>query len=271
MILYAAMAEVSVVQMFVAGIIPGIVGGLGLMGLCYYYARKYNFPVEQAFQLKRLGTALVEGAWALIMPVVILGGIFGGFVTATEGAAIAVLTALFIAAVIYRDLTFRSAYQACVDSAIQTAVVMLLVAASALIGVYLTESQLPQNLARSLISLTTDPYAILLILNIFFLIIGMFLHSAAAIILTVPIVMPLINQVGIDPIHFGLVLTLNLAIGQQTPPVASVLIAACSIAKTDIWETTKANVGFIGVLVAVLLLCTYVPWFSLTLIELFYK
>jgi TRAP-type C4-dicarboxylate transport system permease large subunit len=98
----------------------------------------------------------------------------------------------------------------------------------------------------------------------------MFLHSAAAIILTVPIVMPLVHQVGIDPIHFGLVLTLNLAIGQQTPPVASVLIAACSIAKSDIWETTKHNLGFIGVLTAVLLLCTYVPWFSLVLIRVFY-
>jgi tripartite ATP-independent transporter DctM subunit len=271
MILYAAMAEVSVVQMFVAGIIPGVVGGFGLMALCYYYARKYNFPVEQAFELRRLGKALVEGAWALIMPVVILGGIFGGFVTATEGAAIAVLTAFFIAAIIYRDLTFRAAYQACVDSAIQTAVVMLLVAASALIGVYLTESQLPQNLARNMVALTTNPYVVLLMLNVFFLILGMFLHSAAAIILTVPIVMPLVSQVGIDPIHFGLVLTLNLAIGQQTPPVASVLIAACSIAKTDIWKTTKANIGFIGVLLAVLMLCSYVPWFSLALIELFYK
>jgi C4-dicarboxylate transporter DctM subunit len=271
MILYAAMAEVSVVQMFIAGILPGIVGGLGLMGLSYYYARKYNFPVEQTFQLGRLGRAFKEAFWALFLPVIILGGIFGGFVTATEGAAIAVLAALFIAAVIYRDLSWDSLYRACVDSAIQTAVVMLLVAASALIGVYLTESQLPQDLARSLISLTTNQYAILLILNIFFLIIGMFLHSAAAIILTVPIVMPLVTQVGIDPIHFGLVLTLNLAIGQQTPPVASVLIAACSIAKTDIWETTKSNFGFIGVLLTVLLLCTYVPWFSLVLIEFFYR
>jgi C4-dicarboxylate transporter, DctM subunit len=271
MILYAAMAEVSVVQMFVAGIIPGVVGGLGLFALCYYYARKYNFPVEQVFQWSRLWTTFKAAGWALLMPFVILGGIFGGFVTATEGAAIAVLAALFIATVIYRDLTWRSVYQACVDSAIQTSVVMLLVAASALIGVYLTESQLPQDLARSLVALTTNQYLILLILNVFFLIIGMFLHSAAAIILTVPIVMPLISQVGIDPVHFGLVLTLNLAIGQQTPPVASVLIAACSIAKTDIWETTKANFGFIGVLLTVLLLCTYVPWFSLALIEFFYR
>lgn len=270
MILYAAMAQESAVKIFVAGIIPGVIGGLGLMALCYYYAWKYNFPVEQRFALDKLGKAFREGLWALVMPVVILGGIFGGFVTATEGAALAVLVALFIGVVVYRDLDFKSFYQACVDSAIQTAVVMLLVAASALVGVFLTESQLPQKLAGSIVSITTNPYMVLLILNVFFLIIGMFLHSAAAIILTVPIVLPLIHQVGIDPIHFGLVLTLNLAIGQQTPPVASVLIASCSIAKSDIWATTKANLGFISVLTLVLLLCTYVPWLSLVLIKMFY-
>jgi len=270
MILYAAMAQESAVKLFVAGIIPGVLGGLGLMALCYYYAWKYNFPAEQRFALERLGKALREAVWALAMPVIILGGIFGGFVTATEGAALAVLVALLIGVVVYRDLDFKSFYQACIDAAIQTAVVMLLVAASALVGVFLTESQLPQKLAASIVDITTNPYFVLLILNVFFLIIGMFLHSAAAIILTVPIVMPLIHQVGIDPIHFGLVLTLNLAIGQQTPPVASVLIAACSIAKSDIWATTKANLGFIGVLVGVLLLCTYVPWLSLVLIRVFY-
>ncbi len=270
MILYAAMAEESVVKMFVAGFIPGALGGLALMGMSYYYARKYNFPVEQRFALNRLIQATKEAAWALSLPIIILGGIFGGFVTATEGAAVAVLAALFISLVIYRDLNMKSLYRALVDSALQTAVVMLLVAASALIGVFLTESQLPQGLAKSIVNMTSNPYMVLLLLNIFFLILGMFLHSAAAIILTVPIVMPLVHQVGIDPVHFGLVLTLNLAIGQQTPPVASVLIAACSVAKSDIWATTKANLGFIGVLVGVLLLCTYVPWFSLVLIRIFY-
>jgi TRAP-type C4-dicarboxylate transport system permease large subunit len=147
---------------------------------------------------------------------------------------------------------------------------MLLVASSALIGTFLTEAQLPQALAHSITSITTNPYLILLLLNVFFLILGMFLHSAAAIILTVPIVMPMINAVHIDPIHFGLVLTLNLAIGQQTPPVASVLIASCAIAKTDIWQTTKVNLPFIAALVVVLLLCTYVPWISLALVHVFY-
>ena len=122
-----------------------------------------------------------------------------------------------------------------------------------------------------MVSLTTNPYVVLLLLNIFFLILGMFLHSAAAIILTVPIVMPLVNQVGIDPIHFGLVLTLNLAIGQQTPPVASVLIAACSIAKSDMWKTTVVNLPFIGVLLILLMMCTYVPAIPMFLVEYFYR
>lgn len=270
MILYAAMAQESAVKIFVAGIIPGVLGGLGLMAMSYYYARKYDFPVEQRFDLCIVAKAAREAIWALVMPLIILGSIFGGLVTATEGAALAVISALFIGVVIYRDLSFRALYQACVDSAIQTAVVMLLVAASALVGIYLTESQLPQKLATSILSITTNPYLVLLLLNVFFLAIGMFLHSAAAIILTVPIVLPLIQQVHIDPVHFGLVLTLNLAIGQQTPPVASVLIASCSIARSDIWQTTKANLGFVGVLVGVLLLCTYVPWLSLVLIRLFY-
>ncbi len=270
MILYAAMAQESAVKLFVAGIVPGAIGGLALMALCYYYARKYDFPVELRFDLCRVAQAAREAAWALVMPVVILGGIFGGFVTATEGAALAVLAALGIGVFAYRDLDLKSLYQACIDSAIQTAVVMLLVAASALVGVFLTETQLPQKLAASIVTITTNPYFVLLLLNVFFLLIGMFLHSAAAIILTVPIVMPLVHQVGIDPIHFGLVLTLNLAIGQQTPPVASVLIASCSIAKSDIWATTKANLGFITVLIGVLILCSYVPWLSLALIRLFY-
>jgi len=271
MILYAVMAQTSVVKMFVAGILPGIVGAVGLAVAAYVQAVRYGFPVEEKFQLARVWKTLKEASWAFLLPVIILGGIFGGFVTATEGAGLAVAAALFISIVIYRELDLPALRKACIDGAVQTAVVMLLVAASALIGTFLTEAKLPQALAHSITSLTTDPYLILLLLNVFFLILGMFLHSAAAIILTVPIVMPMINAVHIDPIHFGLVLTLNLAIGQQTPPVASVLIASCAIAKSDIWQTTKVNLPFIAALLLVLLLCTYVPFISLALVHLFYS
>jgi TRAP-type C4-dicarboxylate transport system permease large subunit len=148
---------------------------------------------------------------------------------------------------------------------------MLLIAASALLGVYLTEQQIPQSLAQSMMEFTNNEYAVLAILNVFFLLIGLFLHSAAAIILVVPVVMPLVVAAGIDPVQFGIIVTLNLAIGQQTPPVASVLIATCAIAKADIWKVTKVNVWFIGVLLFVLLLVTYVPPVSLVLVDYFYR
>jgi C4-dicarboxylate transporter, DctM subunit len=271
MILYAVMADASVVQIFVAGIVPGILGGVGMMALAYWYARRYNYPVEEVFSWSKVRSTFKDAAWAFLLPVIILGGIFGGIVTATEGAALAVLAALFIGGVIYRELNWKHLYSAMMEGAIQTATVMLLVAASALLGVYLTEQQMPQQLAQWISGITSDRYAVLGLLNVFFLIIGLFLHSAAAIILVVPIVLPLVKAVGIDPVHFGLIVTLNLGIGQQTPPVASVLMASCSIAKADMWKVTRVNLPFIGVLVAVLLLVTYVPAVPMFLVDVFYR
>ena len=271
MILYAVMADASVVQLFVAGIVPGILCGGGMMVMCYWFAKKRNYPVEEVFEWAKVKRTFREAAWAFALPMIILGGIFGGVVTATEGAALAVLAALFIGGVIYRELDWKHLYNSMIEGANQTATVMLLVAASALLGVYLTEQQIPQQLATWLSSITSNRYAVLGILNVFFLVIGLFLHSAAAIILVVPIVMPLVKAVGIDPVHFGLIVTLNLGIGQQTPPVAGVLMAACSIAKADMWEVTKVNLPFIGLLVATLMLVTYVPAVPLFLVDVFYK
>ncbi|MDH5207550.1 MAG: TRAP transporter large permease [Burkholderiaceae bacterium] len=271
MILYAVMAETSVVQLFVAGIVPGLIGGFGLMGMAYYFARRYNLPREERFSWARVAKTGREALWAFLLPIIILGGIFGGVVTATEGAALAVLAALFVGLVIYRELNLRELRKAILEGGVQTAVVMLLVATSSLLGTYLTEVQAPQELARAVSDFTKDPVAVLLLLNVLFLFLGMFLHSAAAIILVVPVVMPLVKAVGIDPVHFGLIVTINLGIGQQTPPVASVLMVASSIAKESVWAVTRTNVYFIGVLVAVLLLVTYVPVTGLGLVNLFYR
>jgi tripartite ATP-independent transporter DctM subunit len=257
-------------QLFVAGVVPGLLGAAGLMGVAYIFARRYNLPTEEAFDLPRLRATFMAALPAFALPVIILGGIFGGFVTATEAAGLAVIAAILVS-LWYREIDIAHLKRAMLDGGIQTAVVMLLVAASVLMGGFLTRAQIPQQLAEGILSVTAEQWMILLILNFFFLVIGFFLHSAAAIILVVPIVIPLINQVGIDPVHFGLVVTLNLAIGQQTPPVASVLITACAVARANIWQVSKVNVWFVMVLLAVLLLSTYVPAVPLFLVEYFYR
>jgi C4-dicarboxylate transporter, DctM subunit len=271
MILYGVMAETSIVQLFLAGIVPGLLAGFAMMGLCYWYAVRYNWPIEEVFNWCRVWATFKAAFWALFLPLIILVGIFGGIVTATEGGGLAVLAALVIGGVIYRDLDLRYLRRAIVEGATQTAVVMLLVAASALVGVYLTEMRIPAQLASAILSFTDNKYLILALLNFFFLLIGLFLHSAAAIILVVPVVMPLVLAAGIDPVHFGLVVCLNLSIGQQTPPVASVLITTCAIARADVWEVTKANLGFITILLVVLAICTYLPAIPMVLVDWVYR
>ena len=271
MILYAVMAETSVVQMFVAGIVPGVIGAAGLMAVARWLARRYGLPSEAAFSRAAVWATFKNALWAFLLPIIILGGIFGGVVTATEGAALAVVAALAVGLLIYRELDLKELRNAVIDGGVQTAIVMLLVATSALLGTYLTEIQAPQALARAVSDFTSNKWAVLALLNVLFLFLGMFLHSAAAIILVIPIVMPLVRAVGIDPIHFGLIVTINLGIGQQTPPVASVLMVASSIAKASVWEVTKVNIWYIGVLLAVLMLVTYVPVTGLGLVNMFYR
>jgi len=268
MIIYAWMAEESVARLFIAGFAPGFLAGGCMMLLSYYYARKYNFPVEDAFSLRRVGAATLESTWALLIPVVIWGGFLLGIATATEVAALAAVAALVVGAFIYREVSWHFLVRVLRDSSLQTAAVMVIVAASAVLGWYLTTEQVPQKFARAILETTNNKYLILLFLNLFFFLAGMFLHSAAAIILIVPIVMPLIRKLGIDPIHFGIIVTINLGVGQQTPPVASVLLTTAAIADIPFWEVFKAGYVYTLVLVFVTLLVTYVPWLSLFILDI---
>ena len=263
MIIYAWMAEVSIAKLFFAGFLPGVIACLAMMGLCYYYARKLNLPVEKEFSIREVGRSTVQAFWALMIPIVIWVGILGGIATATEVAALAVLAALLIGVLIYRELSARQTVSILRDSVSQTASVMLIVAASAVLGWFLTSEQVPQKFAQWILQTTDDKILILLFLNLFFFVAGMFLHSAAAIILIVPIVLPLVRQIGIDPIHFGIIVTLNLGVGQQTPPVATVLFTTAAIAKISFWEVWRVGWPFTLVLALVTLLVTYVPWIAL--------
>ncbi len=270
MIIYAAMADTSVVKLFIAGIVPGILGGVLMMALSYYFARTRNYPAEAAFSLAALWTALKLGVFALLIPIVIWGGIFGGIATATEVGGLAALAAVLIGVLVYRELGWKDFWKTVVDSAMQTAVIMLIVSTSAVLGWYLTNEGVPQQLARAMLGLTQNRILILLLLNLAFFVAGCFLHSAAAIILIVPIVLPLIRHLGIDPIHFGLMVTVNLGVGQQTPPVATVLMTTSTIANVSMWEVFRTGLWYTMVLVFLTLLVTYVPVTGMGLVHLVY-
>jgi tripartite ATP-independent transporter DctM subunit len=265
MIIYAVMAETSIVKLFMAGIMPGIMAGGTMMLLSYYFAVKKKWPVEEIFNSRNVWVTFKAASWTFLIPVVIIGGIFSGFFTATESAGIAAACALFIGLFVYRELKIRDLPKIFLGAGEQTAIVMMIVAGSALLSWVLTNEMIPQRIAASITAMTQNKYLILLMMNFFFLFAGMFLHSAAAIIMIVPIVMPLVNMVGIDPIHFGLIVTFNLGIGQQTPPVASVLLTTCSVANVSISEVMRVNIYFILIALMVLFFLTYVPSFSMFL------
>ncbi len=262
MILYGVMAGVSVSDLFIAGIIPGLIVGIVLMTVNHFFASKHKWEAASTFSFPAVGKTFKEAFWALTIPFIILGGIWGGIFTPTEAAAVASIAALFIGTVIYKELKLKDIPELLLRAANQTAVVMIIISASAVIGWFLTSEQIPQSLATWVTTITSNPIAVLAILNVFFLIVGMFMHSAAAIIMLIPILMPLIHTLGIDPIHFGIVITINLGIGQQTPPVASVLLTACSVGNVPLVQTFPYLKVYIAVMLGILAVITYIPIIS---------
>jgi tripartite ATP-independent transporter DctM subunit len=265
MILYGAISGSSIVRLFLAGVIPGVLCGFAIMLTSYLLARRGGFANSEPFEWKRVTVGFRRAFLALSLPVVILGGIFVGLFTATEAAAVAVALALLMGIVFYRAIEVKDLRTILVDSASQTAVVMILVAGSAILGWYLANQQVPERLAAFALAHVSSTTGALLLIDALWLAAGMILHSAAAIVLLVPILMPLTTELGIDPIHFGLMVTVSLAIGQQTPPVASVLITTCSIAKVPLGEVMRVNIFFILAMFVVLLLVTFFPALSLWL------
>lgn len=265
MILFGAITGASIVRLFIAGLIPGVISGLAIMATSYVLARGGGFADSHPFEWERISTSFRRALLALALPLVILGGIFAGAFTATEAAAVAVVLALFLGFAVYRETRVRDVYAILVESARQTGAVMILVAASAVLGWYLANQQVPERVTSFVLGRVEGRIASLLLVDAVLLVAGMFLHSTAAIVLLVPILMPLATAIGLDPVHFGIIVTVSLAIGQQTPPVASVLMTACSIAGESMWAVTRVNAYFIAALTVVLLLVTFFPGLSLFL------
>ncbi len=264
-VIYAASGGVSVGRLFLAGFLPGIILAVAMMLLIYFISVKRGYGQNSKVRFTELRESFFDSLWALLTPVVLLGGIFSGIFTPTEAAAISVVYALLVSAFIYKELTFKKLYKTLLDSLLTSAVVGIIIAVSFGLSFLFTLSQVPQKLAIILSSVTTNPILILLILNFFFFILGMFMDPTASILIVTPILMPIITKVGIDPVHFGIVMILNLMIGLLTPPVGMSLYTVANIGKISIEKLIKELIPFYVILLVVLLLLTIYPQITLFL------
>ncbi len=259
LIVYASITNVSVSQLFMGSVIPGILLAGSLIVYALVYGKRNNLPAHEKQTPKQIGHAFKEGIWALLMPIIILGGIFGGIFTPTEAAAVAVVYALIISLTVYRDMKLSELPQVFVEASVSTATIMVMVGLSKASSYVVVTSGLPQQLLDVFTSITSNRIVILLLLNLLFLIIGMLMEANAAIIMMTPILMPLLTAFNIDALQFGIVMSFNLCIGLVTPPVGLCLLICNQIAKTRLMKALKAMMPMLLISVIVLLLITYIP------------
>ena len=271
-VVYAWLAGVSVGKLFLAGAIPGALMGLYLMVAVYFISKKEGYGRSAGgFSRRVLVKTGKDAILALLMPVIILGGILGGVFTATEAAGVAVVYALLIGTLVYRELRFSDIFRILKELAVDTAAIMFIVAAASPFGWILGLEQVPQLMIEVFTGISENPYVVLMVLNVFFLIIGTFMETTAIMIIMVPLLMPLIRVLGIDPVHFGVVISINLLIGTLTPPVGVLMFTTCGIAKVSVMDFVKAVWPFYISLIAVLASVTYLPQVVLWLPSLIIK
>lgn len=259
LVLFGSMTSTSIGALFVGGILPGLMMGLSMMAVIAILARRRNYPREKSVTLLEALGGLRDGLLALVTPGIIMGGILLGFFTPTEAAAVACIYALVLGFFVYRELKFSDMPGILLETARQTAQVMWIVGAAALFGWVLIFLRVPDALIGWLTTVSTNKWVILTLINLILLFLGCFMEGLAIMLLTIPIFFPIILKIGIDPVHFGIVMTLNLMVGLLTPPVGMVLYAMSSIAKVPIVELTRELVPFMFCIVVVLLITTYVP------------
>lgn len=267
MILYGVLASVSIGDMFLAGIIPGIIVAGSVMFVAYLVSRKRNYKGSERVFPQHLVMTFSRAFPALLMPVIILGGIYGGIFTPTEAAVVAVVYGFVVGGLVYREFGLKDIPEILVRSARTTSVIMIIIAAASLLGWILTREQIPQAVASSVLSLSANPLVYLLLVNILLLIVGMFFESSAALVILTPILLPVATSLGIDPIHFGIIMIVNLAVGMVTPPLGVNLFITCNIAGIGIETITRALIPFFLILVLDILVITYVPGIALTFIN----
>jgi C4-dicarboxylate transporter, DctM subunit len=271
MILYGVSAEVSIGEMFIAGFGPGILIGLALMLYVYVYCRIKGYGKNDGDGRLPFFKASWQAGWALMMPVIILGGIYGGIFTPTEASAVAVFYALIVGMLIYREIKIDDLYKILKKSVISSAVIMFIIANAGLFAFLITRAGVPDAIGQYLKEVLQSPAMFLLGVNAALFVIGMFIETSAAIIVLAPILAPVAIHFGIDPVHFGLVMVVNLALGMITPPFGVNLFAACTVARISLDRIIPYLLPFVLVILGCLMLITYIPGISLTLRDLAYK
>lgn len=263
-----ASGGVSIAALFLAGYIPGILMGLLLMIVASVWAKKKKYKVGKRSSLKQVGKSFIDAVPSLFLLVVVIGGIVTGIFTATEASAIAVLYTLVLAFV-YKEITLKSLPEILLDSSVTTAIVMLLIGASMSMSWVMSYENIPQSISTALLTMSDNPIIILLIINLILLFVGFFMDMTPAVLIFTPIFLPVVVSIGMDPVHFGIVMVLNLCIGLCTPPVGSVLFVGVGVAKTTIEKVMKPLLPLFLAMVVALFLITYIPQLSLWLPSLF--
>ena len=270
MILYGVSAEVSIGELFIAGFGPGILISLALMAFVYLYCKWKGWGKNDGEGRLGVAKATWQAGWALLMPVIILGGIYGGIFTPTEASAVAVLYALLVGTLVYRELKPKDLYLVLRKSVLSSAVIMFVIANAGLFAFLITRAGVPEAIGLWLQEVLKTPAYFLLGVNAALFIIGMFIETSAAIIVLAPILAPVAMHFGIDPVHFGLIMVVNLALGMITPPFGVNLFAACTVARISLDRIVGHLVPFVLVILGCLMVITYVPWISLALRDLVY-
>ncbi|WP_067726106.1 TRAP transporter large permease [Oceanobacillus damuensis] len=267
LVLYGVTAGVSISELFIAGVIPGVLVTLSLMILVYVISLKQGYGGGETFTFKELTKAFFDAILAMLMPVIILGGIYGGIFTPTEAAVVAVVYGLIVGIVIYREIKLKDLPEIFSKSVVMSAVIMFIIAGASVFGYYLTRERVPREMAEFMLGITDNVIIALLIINLLLLIIGTFIETSAAIIIMTPILAPIATALGIDLIHFGIIMIVNLAIGFITPPVGVNLFVASNISGTKIEHVIRAIIPFIIVMIISLLVISFLPALSLLMLN----
>ena len=271
MIIYGVMAGASIGQLFAAGFIPGLLMALALMAMVAYYAKKRNYPKDASFSIPRVATTFKAAFLSLMTPVIIIGGILFGVFTATEAAIAATVYSLILGTLVYRTLSFKKLVKVSMETIETTSIILLIIAGAAIFSWVLTTQHVTEYFTRWMLTITDNKTYILLMMTFILFAVGCFMETIAAITILTPVLLPIAVSLGIDPVHFGVVMVLNLMIGLLTPPVGMVLYVLSRVTNVPFEECTKATIPFVIPLVIVLLLVTFIPQLSMWLPTLIYR